>query len=216
MRAVVKLKPEGAAAALIGFLPLADTEAVADVIREALTALAVQDGKADPALVAALADKSPVRRAAAYVALTEGGPPTERIRIKDAYPKFARRCCKEADLETKFARAVVAGHDHAREGVRPGTHRADPASSPRAASGNSKTCSCSSPASTPEGRPVPEVGRVAGEGPRRVAGVVEGEGRRDRPREVRVQAARRRVHRHHRDGQQRLRPGAASSRSART
>ena len=35
VRAVVKLKPVGAAAALIGFLPLADDESVADAIREA-------------------------------------------------------------------------------------------------------------------------------------------------------------------------------------
>jgi outer membrane protein assembly factor BamB len=102
VRAVVKLKPEGAAGALIGFLPVADTEVVADVIREALVALAVRDGKADPALVAALADKSPLRRAAAYVALTEGGPADERIRIKDAYPKLKEAVLADADPETKF------------------------------------------------------------------------------------------------------------------
>jgi hypothetical protein len=102
VRAVVKLKPEGAAGALIGFLPVADTEVVADVIREALVSLAVRDGKADPTLVAALADKSPLRRAAAYVALAEGGPAGERIRIKDAYPKLKEAVLADADPETKF------------------------------------------------------------------------------------------------------------------
>src|SRR5581483_11281884 len=55
------------------------------------------------ALVAALADPSPLRRAAAYVALTEGGPATERIRIKDAFPKVKTAVLKEADVEAKFA-----------------------------------------------------------------------------------------------------------------
>lgn len=103
VRAVARLKPEGAAAALIGFLPLADDETVADVIRSALIALAVtNDNRAEPALLAALTDPTPLRRAAAYVALTEGGPPTERIRIKDAYPKLKEAVLKDPDPEAKF------------------------------------------------------------------------------------------------------------------
>src|SRR5439155_22877201 len=103
VRAVVKLKPEGASSALIGFLPLADAETVAEAIRTALVSLAVgKDGKADPGLVGALADANPVRRAAAYVALTEGGPAGERIRIKDAYPKVREAVLKDADPEAKF------------------------------------------------------------------------------------------------------------------
>ncbi|MFO0826434.1 MAG: hypothetical protein U0792_25495, partial [Gemmataceae bacterium] len=102
VRAVVKLKPEGAAAVLIGFLPLADTDALADAIRGALISLAVKDGKADPAIVAALDDKSPLRRAVAYAALTEGGVQTERIRVKDAYPKLREAVLKETDPEAKF------------------------------------------------------------------------------------------------------------------
>jgi hypothetical protein len=102
VRAVVKLKPEGAAGALIGFLPVADTEAVADVIRGALVSLAARDGKADPALVAALSDKLPMRRAAAYVALTEGGPASERVRIPDAYPKVKEAVRADPDIEAKF------------------------------------------------------------------------------------------------------------------
>ncbi len=103
VRAVVKLKPEGAAAALIGFLPLADDDSVSDAIREALLALAVtKDGKADPGIVAALTNNSPIRRAAAYVALIQGGPATERIRIKDAYPKVREAILKDSDSEAKF------------------------------------------------------------------------------------------------------------------
>jgi hypothetical protein len=103
VRAIAKLKPPGAAAGLIGFLPLADSEAVADAIRTALVALAVKDGKAEPALVAALDDKSPARRTAAYIALTEGGPATERVRIKDSYAKLREAVLKEPDAEARFA-----------------------------------------------------------------------------------------------------------------
>ncbi|MBA4064645.1 MAG: hypothetical protein C0501_13215 [Isosphaera sp.] len=103
VRAVARLKPDGAAAALVAYLPLADSEAVADTIREALAALAVSGGKAEPALVAALTDPSPLRRAAAAVALTEGGDPGERVRIKDAYPKVREAVLAEADPEAKFA-----------------------------------------------------------------------------------------------------------------
>jgi hypothetical protein len=101
-RVVVKLKPPGAAAALLGYLPTADTESVADEIRAALVALAVQDGKPEPALVAALADPLPVRRGAAYVALVEGGPAAERVRIKGTYPKVVEAVRKEPDAEAKF------------------------------------------------------------------------------------------------------------------
>ncbi len=102
VRAVVRMKPPGAAAALLGFLPLADTDALADDIRTALVALAVRDGAAEPALVAALTDPSPLRRATAYVALVEGGPATERIRIKDAYAKVKEAVRADPDPDSKF------------------------------------------------------------------------------------------------------------------
>jgi hypothetical protein len=102
VRAIVKLKPEGAASALIGFLPLADDDANAELIRNALIAMAVRDGKAEPALVAALNNASAVRRGAAYIALTLGGPTTERIRIKDAYPQLREAVLHEKEPEAKF------------------------------------------------------------------------------------------------------------------
>lgn len=101
-KSVAKSRPPGAAAALLGYLPAADTESVADDIRTALTALAVQNGKPEPAIVAALGDASPVRRSAAYVALVEGGPASERIRIKETYPKVVEAVRKEADTDAKF------------------------------------------------------------------------------------------------------------------
>jgi hypothetical protein len=102
VRAVVKLKPPDAAGALLGFLPLADSENLAEDIRGALIAIAAPGGKADPALVAALSDPLPVRRSAAYVALIEGGPPGERIRIKDSFDKVKAAVRADTDPEAKF------------------------------------------------------------------------------------------------------------------
>jgi HEAT repeat protein len=62
-------RPAGAAAALLAVLPYAENDTVADEVREALVAVAVQDGKPDPALAAALKDPLAVRRAAAADAL---------------------------------------------------------------------------------------------------------------------------------------------------
>lgn len=102
VRAVVKLKPKDGASVLLGFLPLADSDEVADEIRTALVGLAVVDGKTEPALIAALDDKLVIRRSAAYVALIEGGDPKARIRIKDAYPKVTAAIRKETDVDAKF------------------------------------------------------------------------------------------------------------------
>ena len=102
VRAIVKLKPKEAASVLIGFLPMADTDEVAEEIRTGLISLAVTDGKPEPAIVAALEDKSVVRRSAAYVALIEGGPAGERIRIKEAFPLVKAAVRKETDVDAKF------------------------------------------------------------------------------------------------------------------
>jgi outer membrane protein assembly factor BamB len=96
VRALAKSKPPGTAAALLAFLPLADDEAVADSIRATLIAVAVREGRAEPALVAALADPVPVRRAAAAVALLKGGAP------KETYAKVTAATKAEKDPETKF------------------------------------------------------------------------------------------------------------------
>lgn len=102
VRALVKLKHPGSAAALLGFLPLADSEVLADDIRGALVAIAAPGGKPDAALVAALADPSPIRRGAAYQALIEGGPANERIRIKESFEQVKAAIRKEEDVEQKF------------------------------------------------------------------------------------------------------------------
>jgi HEAT repeat protein len=79
----------GAVEALLAFVPNAEEDAV-DEIRAALILLATRDGKADPALIAALTDKSPERRIAAGVALARGGPkdqqPDVRKLLQDDVP----------------------------------------------------------------------------------------------------------------------------------
>jgi outer membrane protein assembly factor BamB len=100
VRALVKLKPKEAAAVLLGFLPMADSDEVAEEIRSALVELAAADGKPEPALVAALSDKSVVRRSAAYVALTGG--PDGKGASKAALPLVKGAVRKETDTDAKF------------------------------------------------------------------------------------------------------------------
>jgi hypothetical protein len=75
-------KPPGTTEVLLAYLAVADDEMVADTIRTALDALAVREGKADPVLVAALTDKSPVRRAAAGAALCRAGIAEQKPAIR--------------------------------------------------------------------------------------------------------------------------------------
>jgi HEAT repeat protein/sugar lactone lactonase YvrE len=70
-------KPDGAASALLEFLPLADDPEVVRALTAALAAVAVPGGKPDPALLRGLADPVGVRRAAAGVALARAAPPDQ-------------------------------------------------------------------------------------------------------------------------------------------
>ena len=102
VRALAKLKPADTAKVLLAFLPLSDDPSVTEQIRKTLVAVAVRGNKADPALVEALSDPMPIRRATAAMALIEGGPTTERIRIPDAYSKVLEAAKTEKDIETRF------------------------------------------------------------------------------------------------------------------
>jgi HEAT repeat protein len=81
-RLIAQRKPAGAVEALLAYLPFADNEQVADEVRTTLSGLAVRDGKADQALVAALTDKLPVRRAAAGEALCRGNVVDEKAAVR--------------------------------------------------------------------------------------------------------------------------------------
>jgi outer membrane protein assembly factor BamB/HEAT repeat protein len=80
-------RPEGAAAALLAYLPSADNEELADAARQALAAVAFREGKPDAAVVKALTDKAAARRAAAAEALAQAaGDHLAEVRalLKDA------------------------------------------------------------------------------------------------------------------------------------
>jgi HEAT repeat protein len=66
-------RPPGAAEALLTFLPSAEDEGVIEEIRLALAAVAYSDGKPDPALLQAVKDPSPIRRALAIDTLCHNG-----------------------------------------------------------------------------------------------------------------------------------------------
>jgi HEAT repeat protein len=76
-------KPAGAVKALLGYLPFADDETVTEEARNALAAMALEDGRPHPLLVAALHDRLPGRRAAAAEALLKAGVPGVEAGVAD-------------------------------------------------------------------------------------------------------------------------------------
>jgi hypothetical protein len=99
VRVIGMRKPDKAAEVLLAYLPSAEDEMVAEEVRNTLGLLAMKDGKADPALVAALTDKVPARRAAAAVALC-------RAKATDHVPAV-RKLLEDADPIVR-ARAALA------------------------------------------------------------------------------------------------------------
>ncbi len=95
VRVLAQRKPPDAASVLLAYLPAAEEESVAETLREALTVLAVRDGKPEPALLAALTDKTPVKRAAAAVALSRAHLPAVvpdvRKLLQDSDPRVRLR-----------------------------------------------------------------------------------------------------------------------------
>src|SRR5262249_26421665 len=71
-RMLARRKPAATTEVLLGFLPFAEDDSVADETRAALTALAVRDGKPDKEVVAGNADRPPVGRGGAIGELVRG------------------------------------------------------------------------------------------------------------------------------------------------
>jgi HEAT repeat protein len=101
---LAQCKPEGAAAALLAYLPYADNPEVSAAVNAALAAVAAPDGKPDPALLRGLNDRLGIRRAAAGVALCRAMPPEQvpdvRKLLQDPSPKVrlqAARALAEAN-----------------------------------------------------------------------------------------------------------------------
>jgi len=103
VRALGKVKTEEAASVLFGFLPLADSGQLVELIQEAVTANAGNDGKPAKVLVDALGDDNVLRREVAAVALASGGTPAQRIRFKEIYPKLLEVAKADKDSGVRFA-----------------------------------------------------------------------------------------------------------------
>jgi HEAT repeat protein len=97
--------PAGAAAVLLAFLPLANDDSVKEEIATALLSLGVKDGKVDSALVAALEDQAPARKAVAAMIVARFGTPEQ----KDA----VRKLLKDSDPRVRFraAQGLVAARE---------------------------------------------------------------------------------------------------------
>jgi HEAT repeat protein len=95
-RAVIRLtarrKPEKAVAALLAYLDVAEDELAIAEVRDALTALALPEGKPDPVLLAAVKDADPVRyRVAAEALSTAGGGKAARALLRDTDARLRLR-----------------------------------------------------------------------------------------------------------------------------
>ena len=111
VRLTAQRRPDGAAAVLLAFLPYAEDESVEEEIKSALTGMAYHDGKADPALLKALEDDSPLRRATAVDVLCQNGlaEPRDALRklLTDPKPTVRLRAAL-ALAQVRDANAVDA------------------------------------------------------------------------------------------------------------
>ena len=74
--------PDGTSAVLLGYLPFAEDDRVVQEIEASLVAVGLHDGKPDPALLKALDDKVPVRRAVAAGVLCQIGGPAMHVLVR--------------------------------------------------------------------------------------------------------------------------------------
>jgi HEAT repeat protein len=108
-RLVALRKPPGAAEAMLGFLPFAEDENTLAEVQTALAAVAVRDGKVEPALLKALDDRLPLRRAVAGVALWQAGVAEERPAV--------RKLLEDADPEARMRVALALAEDREKDAV---------------------------------------------------------------------------------------------------
>lgn len=101
VRVLARRNPPNAATVLLDYLPSAEEERVTEAIRQALPSVAVRDGKAEPVLVEALSDKSPLKRAAAGAALARALGALTRPRSPDVMPSV-RKLLKDPDAQVRL------------------------------------------------------------------------------------------------------------------
>jgi HEAT repeat protein len=108
-RLVALRLPPGAVEVLLAFLPWTEDEHLAGEVQQALTTLAVRNGKLDPALVRALDDPLPVRRAVAAEVLVAVGDAKDRAGV--------RKLLADPDRAVRLCVAVALVHARDKEAV---------------------------------------------------------------------------------------------------
>lgn len=108
-RLVAHRKPDKAVEVLLTYLPSAEDQMAAEEVRNTLAVLATKDGKPDPLLVAALTDKSPVKRAAAAHALCHA-------KVMDQLPAV-RKLLQDPDLVVRARTGLALAALHEKEGI---------------------------------------------------------------------------------------------------
>jgi HEAT repeat protein len=101
-------KPPGAVEALLDYLPVAEEQGIEE-IQDALTLLALREEQPASALLKALDDKSPSRRAAAAVALSRGGGTVGTSQ--------ARRLLQDVDVNVRLRTALAMADARDREAI---------------------------------------------------------------------------------------------------
>jgi HEAT repeat protein len=101
-------KPPAACQALLAYLPFTDDATMKEEIGKALRTLAVTDGKPDPAILVALSDSLPLRRAAAAEAL---------VRARGTGLPEVRKLLTDADPHVRLRVAVALIYAQEKEGV---------------------------------------------------------------------------------------------------
>jgi HEAT repeat protein len=110
VRRLAHLRAAGAAGPLLALLPDVDWQ-FQDEIYHALPRVAARDGKADPAALAALDDKVPLRRAAAALAVALAGGAEDRDRVRKLLAD------PDANVRLRAAQGLLAARDVAGLGV---------------------------------------------------------------------------------------------------
>ncbi|HTU19436.1 MAG TPA: HEAT repeat domain-containing protein [Gemmataceae bacterium] len=116
VRMLARRKPPSAAAALLDYLPSAEEERVAETVRQVLPMLAVRDGKAEPALVEALSEKSPLKRAAAGAALAHALGALTQPRSPDVMPKV-RKLLRDPDVQVRLRVGLALADSREKEAL---------------------------------------------------------------------------------------------------
>jgi HEAT repeat protein len=109
VRVLAWRRPHEAADALLDYLPAAVADAPVTAVGNALASLAVHGGKPDPALLRALTDESPARRAAAGIALARAG-------VKEQLPAV-RKLLQDPEASVRLQVALTLADQGDREAM---------------------------------------------------------------------------------------------------